>query len=242
MKLRRPWLIKTLGFAGAQALRLWLGTLQYRYRPIGPWLDPHDPDLQGRYIYVMWHETLLLPIQRYARPDICVLISRHDDGQLAAEICQRLSVGVIRGSTTRGSVEAVRGLLDKGSRMHLAITPDGPRGPRRRVQPGVIYLASRLGLPIVPTGFGFDKPWRAKSWDRFVLPKPWSRATCVTGPTISIPQAADKTQIASYRQLVEIELLKATTIAEHWAQDKVWTARPQPIVQPRQSIQQPLAG
>ena len=222
IKIRHPALIRALGTAGAGVLRLWLGSLRYRYRPMGPNVDPHDRALAGRYIFAMWHETLLLPIQRYARPDICVLISQHADGQLVAEICRRLQVGVIRGSTTRGGAEALRGLLDKGRRMHLALTPDGPRGPRRQVQSGVIYLASRLGLPIVPTGFGFDQPWHAASWDRMVLPRPWSRARCVTGDPIVVPPSASKSALEDYRQRLENALAITTEHAQRWAETGSW--------------------
>jgi lysophospholipid acyltransferase (LPLAT)-like uncharacterized protein len=118
---------------------------------------------------------MLLPAYHYARPDIKVLISTHADGQLIAEACQRLGFALARGSSTRGGVEAVRDML-RANDTHLAVTPDGPRGPRRRVQAGVVYLAARTGLPIVPVGFAARRPWRAKSWDRFAVPRPFSRA------------------------------------------------------------------
>src|SRR5206468_6190352 len=107
-------------------------------------------------LYAFWHEHLLLPAYHYGRRDIRVLISTHADGQLIAEVCRRLGFGLVRGSTTRGGVEAVRQMLRDGGASHLAITPDGPRGPRRRVQPGVSFLASRTGLPVVPMGIGHD--------------------------------------------------------------------------------------
>jgi lysophospholipid acyltransferase (LPLAT)-like uncharacterized protein len=220
--LHHPLILRSLGVAAASLLRLWLGTLRYDYRPTGPGLDPHDAALPGRYIYTMWHETLLLPIQRYARPDICVLISGHRDAELVAEVCRGLHVGVIRGSTNRGGVEAVRLLLEKGQRMHLALTPDGPRGPRRRVQLGVVYLASRLGLPLVPTAFGFQRAWRADSWDRMILPQPWSRAACVTGEPITVPSDASRNELEPYRQRLQRALMMATEQAEGWAQTGVW--------------------
>ena len=218
MKLRHPGLIKAAGFAGAYALRLWLRTLSYRYHPLGANLDPHQPDLPGRYIYAMWHETLLLPVYCYARRDISVLISQHADGQLIAEMCRHLSIPVVRGSTTRGGVEALRQLLRAGRRMHLAMTPDGPRGPRRQAQIGAIYLAARIGLPIVPVGFGLRRPWRMNSWDRFALPKPWSRAVCVTADPIAVPADADRNSLEGYRRRLEKDLLTVTRAAEAWAE------------------------
>jgi lysophospholipid acyltransferase (LPLAT)-like uncharacterized protein len=91
------------------------------------------------------------------------------------------------------------------------------------VQQGVIYLAGRLGLPIVPTGFGFDRPWRARSWDRFVLPRPWSRATCVTGQPILVPAGLEKNQIEHYQRLVEAQMASVTAVAESWAESGRWS-------------------
>src|SRR5919199_910181 len=127
MKLRHPGLLKAAGLAAAWAVRLWMGTLRYRYRPLGLDVDPNQPGLRGRYIYAFWHENLLLPAYRYGRPDVWVLISQHADGQLIAEVCRRLHFSLVRGSTTRGGVEAVRQMLRAGRECHLAITPDGPR-------------------------------------------------------------------------------------------------------------------
>jgi lysophospholipid acyltransferase (LPLAT)-like uncharacterized protein len=222
MKIRHPLLVKAGGFAGSLALRLWMRTLRYHYRPLGEDTDPRRPGLATRYIYAMWHEYLLLPVYIFARPDIHVLISKHADGGLIAEVCRQLGVPVVRGSTSRGGTEAVRQLLRAGQDTHLAMTPDGPRGPRRVVQPGLIYLASRVGLPIVPVGFGLDRPWRANSWDRFAVPRPWSRAACVTAPPIAVPPDADRHQQDEYCRQVNDSLAAATAAAEGWARSGVW--------------------
>src|SRR5215470_9053241 len=153
MKLRQPWLIKAAGFSAAWALRLWLGTLSYRYRPLGPNVDPKRPECRQRYIYAFWHENMLLPAYHYGRARVHVLISQHADGQLIAEVCRHLGFGTVRGSSRRDGARAVRRMLKLGRSAHLSITPDGPRGPRRQVQPGLIYLAARTGLPVVPAGF-----------------------------------------------------------------------------------------
>jgi lysophospholipid acyltransferase (LPLAT)-like uncharacterized protein len=217
MKLRHPVLIKTVALTGSWAIRLWMGTVRYRYRPLGPNVDPHQRDLRGRYIYAFWHENMLLPAYHYGRPDIRVLISQHADGQLIAEICRHLRFRLVRGSTTRGGVEAVRHMLRLSRGSHLAITPDGPRGPRRQVQLGLIYLAARTELPIVPIGIGFQRPWRLGSWDRFAVPRPWSLSLCVTANPIHIPPTADKSELEEYRQRVEQTLQHVTELAERGA-------------------------
>jgi lysophospholipid acyltransferase (LPLAT)-like uncharacterized protein len=217
MKIRHPGLIKALGAAVAWLVRLWIGTVRYRYRPLGANLDPNRRGLEGRYIYAFWHENLIMPAYHYGRPDIWVLISQHADGQLIAEACRHLSFKVVSGSATRGGVEAVRRMLRFGDHVHLGITPDGPRGPRRRVKAGLVYLAARTGLPIVPVGFAFHRAWRLRSWDRFALPWPWSAVECVTTDPVVVPEGADKDELEAYQLRVEQALNLATQVAERRA-------------------------
>jgi lysophospholipid acyltransferase (LPLAT)-like uncharacterized protein len=218
MKIRRPWMIKLAALLGAWLVRIWIGTLRCRLKALGPEIWPNVPDLRQRYIYIFWHEALLLPAYHFGQPDIFVLISQHADGQIIAEICRRLGFSLARGSTTRGGVEAVRQMLRAGKGAHLALTPDGPRGPRREVQPGVIYLAARTGLPIAPIGISCRRAWRLRSWDKFALPRPWTSGIYVATPPIVVPPDVDKDGIEHYRQIVQESMLRATEMAEEWAQ------------------------
>jgi lysophospholipid acyltransferase (LPLAT)-like uncharacterized protein len=176
--------------------------------------DPNRPSFQGRYLYAFWHENILVPAYHYARRDIHVLISEHADGRMIAEACRHLGFRVVRGSATRGGARAVRQMWRRSRSAHLAITPDGPRGPRRRVQPGVVYLAALTGLPIVPFGIAFTRAWRMNSWDRFAVPCPWSEAVCVTAEPIHVPENVRKDQLEHYRQKVEDAMNAATEAAE----------------------------
>jgi len=217
MKIRHPWLVKAAGFAVSWLVRAWMGTVNYRYRPQGVDFDPTQPDLHGRYIYTFWHENLLLPARLYGRRNVHVLISSHADGRLIAEACRHLGFRTVAGSTTRGGIEAVRQMLRLGRRDHLAITPDGPRGPRRRVQPGLVYLAARTGLPIVPAGIAYAHAWRMRSWDRFGLPWPLSTAWCLTREAIHIPADADKDALEQHRLHVQRVLDELQSQAEELA-------------------------
>jgi lysophospholipid acyltransferase (LPLAT)-like uncharacterized protein len=185
---------------------------------MGPNLEPHRHGLRERYLYVVWHENMLLPVCRYARPDVWVLISKHADGQLIAEVCRHLGIRVVRGSTTRGGIGATWQMLQLGKKSHLVITPDGPRGPRRRLQPGVVSLAALTGMPIVPVGIGFHRPWRTRSWDRMALPRPFSRGVYVTAQPILVPPEVSGKLLEEYTSLVEVELQRASEVAEQWAE------------------------
>lgn len=147
-----------------------------------------------------------------------ILISDHRDGEYITQVVKRLGFGVIRGSTTRGGARAVREMLTRVDRGHLCVTPDGPRGPRRHVHQGLIYLAARTGWPIVGGGMAFDRPWRARSWDRFAVPYPGRDACCVSTEPILVPPDADRDGIEHYRERVERRMNDATAEAEAWVE------------------------
>jgi lysophospholipid acyltransferase (LPLAT)-like uncharacterized protein len=111
-----------------------------------------------RFILAFWHGQMLMMPYAYPGARISILISEHRDGELIARTMQRLGFAVTRGSTTSGGARALRRLVRLARRGHdVAITPDGPRGPRHRVQRGVVELARLTGLPIVPVAFGASK-------------------------------------------------------------------------------------
>jgi lysophospholipid acyltransferase (LPLAT)-like uncharacterized protein len=226
MKIRHPLVIKAVGFAVGWLVRLWIGTLRYRYRPMGQNLDPNQPNFAGRYLYAFWHENILVPAYHYGRRDIHVLISEHADGQLMAEACRHLGFRVVRGSATRGGARAIRKMCRLSRSAHLAITPDGPRGPRRQVQPGVVYLAALTGLPIVCFGIAFERAWRMKSWDRFAVPYPWSGAVCVTAEPIHVPENVRREQLEQYRLRVQQAMDAASEAAERIVQGKAGPPAP----------------
>lgn len=214
MKLRHPWLIAICGTLAAWFIRLWMSTLRYRHQPAGDDLSPNLPGQSGRYIYAFWHEDMLVPAHYYPQSDFHVLISRHADGQLIATAIKRLGFSVVYGSTTRGGAEAILSMRQIARDGHIGITPDGPRGPRRRVHPGIVYLAAKTGRPIVPSGFGYADAWRAGSWDRMALPKPFSRVIRVSVAPIHVPDTVDRDAIEAYRQQVEQAMCEATRLAQ----------------------------
>ena len=161
-------------------------TIRFEYHPEGERYDPNDPGFTGRYLYCFWHEHILVPASQFARKDIQVLTSKHADGQMIARACRSLGFSTVAGSSTRGGAEAVREMVRQGEVCHLAITPDGPKGPRREVQPGVAYLALKTGLPVISFGVAYSNCWRFGSWDKCALPKPFSRALLVTSKPLVV--------------------------------------------------------
>ena len=217
MKIRHPLAIKSVSTAGTFVIKRLMRTIEYHVRYYDPIVHPDVARRTGqRYIYAFFHEMMLWPTALWPFPEMQILISTHRDGELIAQVAQRLGVSVVRGSRTRGGMQALWEMVDRVEWGHFCITPDGPRGPRRKVLPGIIYLASRTGLPIVPTGSAYDDPWRARSWDRFALPRPYTAATGVGGRPLVVPPDLDREGLETYRLELERRMHACTDEAERW--------------------------
>lgn len=141
-------------------------------------------------VYAFWHCQLLPLLWQHRNEGVAVLISEHRDGELIARAAQALGYRTVRGSTTRGAGRALIGLiaeLERGGQ--VAVTPDGPRGPAREFAPGAAVAAQRAGVPILPVAVHAERAWRLRSWDRFIIPKPFSRITVAYGELTPITAA-----------------------------------------------------
>jgi lysophospholipid acyltransferase (LPLAT)-like uncharacterized protein len=218
MKIESPFLNKLGGLLGSAAVRWWMSKLDYKVVYDDPAVDPVFPECQGQKIYIFWHEYILFPLYLRGHCNLAMLLSRHRDAEILSYAAHHLGFEFVRGSTNRGGVGALRELLAKSRDMHLTITPDGPRGPRRRLAPGCVFLASKLGLPLVAMGFGYDRPWRIRrAWDQFAIPRPGSRARAVVSGEVFIPPELDRAGLEHHRQQVEDLLNRLTEEAETWA-------------------------
>jgi lysophospholipid acyltransferase (LPLAT)-like uncharacterized protein len=147
------------------------------------------------FIFSLWHGHLL-PLLWYHRDEsVAVLISEHRDGELVARAASSLGFRLIRGSTTRGADRALISIVrELQAGREVAITPDGPRGPARKFAPGALIAAQRSDSFIVPTVAVADRAWRLKSWDGFMIPKPFARVTIAYGKPAKVlapsPRAA----------------------------------------------------
>jgi lysophospholipid acyltransferase (LPLAT)-like uncharacterized protein len=219
MKLDYPILNKLGGLLGAKAVGAWMGTLDYKAAYYDYTIDPVFPECRGQKIYIFWHEYILFPFYLRGHCNMAMLLSRHRDAEILSYAAHHRGFEFVRGSTNRGGVAALRELLAKSEKMHLTITPDGPRGPRRKLAPGAIYLASKLGLPLVAMGYGYDRPWRVKkAWDRFAIPRPFTRARAIPSGEIFVPPDLDRDGLEYFRRKIETLLNRLTEEAESWAE------------------------
>jgi lysophospholipid acyltransferase (LPLAT)-like uncharacterized protein len=219
MKIQNPLMVRAVGSAGAWLIHRLVGTCRFHFRYADPLVNPEVARRLGqRYIYAFYHEVMLFPAYYWAWPEMQILISDHRDGELITQVVKRLGFGVVRGSTTRGGARALRQMTQRIDRGNLCVTPDGPKGPRRHVHQGMIYLASRTGLPIVGAGMAFRGAWRARSWDQFAVPRPFQAAACVTPEPVTVPPDADRDTLEACRREVERRMQAAMIEAEEWVE------------------------
>jgi len=163
-------------------------------------------------IAAFWHGRLLMaPTGWQKRGPLSVIISKHNDGELIARTVRHFGVNSIRGSTSRGGATALREMLKTlKNGGNVAITPDGPRGPRMNVQAGIILLARLSGAPIVPVTYAVSRRKVVHSWDRFVIPLPFCRGVYLWGEPLYISKTANEEEMEAARLLLENRLNNLT--------------------------------
>jgi lysophospholipid acyltransferase (LPLAT)-like uncharacterized protein len=182
------WPARLLIASGFGLYRLWSRTLRLQVE------DPHGIVAfvkQQPVIFAIWHNRLLM-LPRVFDPSFPTrqsygLISASRDGDLIAQFIESSGYGTIRGSTSRKGVIALRQLVETlAADGNVLVTPDGPRGPVYQVTQGIVFLAQKSGAPIVPIHMEYSSCWRLKSWDRFVVPRPFATLRAIFGAPIHV--------------------------------------------------------
>ncbi len=172
-------------------------------------------------IVAFWHQRLLMMPFLPHHGKVGMMISQHRDGEFIAQAVKRFHIDSIRGSTTRGGLAALRGMIryyKLGG--NLAITPDGPQGPRYIVQPGVIELARQTGAPILPVTYGASRKKVFQSWDNFILPLPFCQVVYIWGEPIFVAADAPRDKLEENRILLQERLQQITAQADSFFKDE----------------------
>lgn len=166
-------------------------------------------------IYAGWHGKSLVAALFFRKKGVWTIISNSNDGEMQNWIFKRFGFNTVRGSSGRGGarvlIECVRILRQN---IEMAFTPDGPRGPSEIVQEGITIMALKSGAVMVPVGVAASRCWRVKTWDRYMIPKPFSRAIMVFGAPIVVPENATSAELESYRTELETKLNEMEREAE----------------------------
>ncbi len=206
------WKVRAAGAAGAVVVSALLRTVRFDIR-----IHPDTQHLlgaAGSAAYGFWHGRMLLLAFLHRDQGIAVMVSQHRDGEAIARVAADLGYVTARGSTTRGGTSGLRALIRRASEgRSLALTPDGPRGPREVAQPGIVTAARLSGLPLVPVGVAVDRCWRMKSWDQFQIPKPFSTVFVRYGAPLWVEDESD-----AILDDVQAALARLTSAADEAAQ------------------------
>jgi lysophospholipid acyltransferase (LPLAT)-like uncharacterized protein len=178
-------------FAAGGTIRALAST--WRYRTVGEEKVVRLRDARQPIVFTIWHGQMLAMLWHHRDQGVRVLVSEHQDGEVIARILSWMGYGLVRGSSSRGAGRALIGLvrtLREGN--DVAITPDGPRGPRHRFAPGAVIAAHRADAPILPTVAHVDRYWQLGTWDGFIIPKPFARITIAYGELTRVTAATPR--------------------------------------------------
>lgn len=173
-------------FLSGPLLQLYFSTIRVR-----EWQKKYVYELRHKkqtIIFLLWHENMFVPLYTNRYDKVHVLVSQHFDGEIISRVLHSLGFRTVRGSSTRGGFEAFLGMRKKLGKYDIAITPDGPRGPRRNVKLGAVKLASETGNVVIPVGLACSRYKRLKSWDKFLLIYPFSKCEVVYGKPYHVNQ------------------------------------------------------
>jgi lysophospholipid acyltransferase (LPLAT)-like uncharacterized protein len=211
------WMMKAGGAITSAFVQQAIKSLDIKIAYYDQSVDPSRSTYNQHCIFVFWHEYIALAVPKWAKCPVTMLVSQHRDAEWLTQAAQRMGFNIVRGSTTRGGSSAIRQLKRNSQFSSFGITPDGPTGPRREMAMGPIFLASLLRMPIVVTGFGYDRPWRLDTWDKFAIPRPFSRARVVMSSKIDIPPRLKRDEMEKYRMQIQVLINDMTSLAEDWA-------------------------
>jgi lysophospholipid acyltransferase (LPLAT)-like uncharacterized protein len=168
-------------------------------------------------LLAIWHGRLLYFIYLYRHLKGTVLVSQSKDGELISQILAHFGVHATRGSSSRGGTQALLQMIKRiQDGYYGAFTPDGPRGPRHRVKAGIISAAQKTGAPILPVVYNAKWKRVLPSWDRFILPLPFSRIVVVYGEPVYVPATASSAAFAAKQKEIETSLQRITQIADNF--------------------------
>jgi len=177
-------------------------------------------DSGGRIVFASWHQRFFggFSLPKVFRRSPCIMISQSRDGDFIARIVQRVGWNPVRGSSSRGGRNAlakmIREITAHGIGVHIV---DGPNGPPQIIKPGLISLAQRTGAAICAGFVSYENAWKFNSWDRFMVPKPFSKILVQFGPLIFVPAEMDENHFDAFRRELEVKLT-----AGYAATDKFW--------------------
>jgi lysophospholipid acyltransferase (LPLAT)-like uncharacterized protein len=212
--LRQRFLLWLISWSAYLLVRLLGSTLRFQITlEEGSLADGKRQALPG--IYCFWHRAMIPSAYHFRNMQIAIMISRSFDGECIARIVQKLGFRPVRGSSSRGGAGALIGMREELELGHPAVfTADGPRGPLYVAKPGPVLLAQRTGYKICCFHVAVQRAWLLNSWDRMMIPKPFSRASFYITSPLEVPANASDEQLEACRRELQAALDRARSGAE----------------------------
>ncbi len=204
MRIRSRWLTLAISKMIVILTKMLFWTCRKTYCFSASDTDPYVPIEKTRYLYCIWHDRILMTLFIGKPQNVAGLVSKHQDGSYVADTMNFLNIKPVRGSTQRGGTEALRQLMGVAKDYHIAITPDGPRGPRREIKQGIVFLASKTGNSIIPLAYHCKSYWSLKgNWTDLMIPKPFTKVAVFGGHPIPVPKKCSREQMDEIIQQLE---------------------------------------
>lgn len=210
--------IRVAGFFGYVLIRMLGSTI--RFQTTG-WENFEAIKQAGKLpIYSFWHDRIISGTYFFRNRGIIVLSSSSFDSEYTARCIQRLGFGIIKGSSTRGGIQALVGMIRMMKQgFAMAFTIDGPKGPRYEAKAGPVVLAKKTGNPLMPFVIECEKFWTIKSWDRLQIPKPFSKAKLIIGEPIYVDANARDEELENKRLELQDSLIALVEAGRSWRKD-----------------------
>jgi lysophospholipid acyltransferase (LPLAT)-like uncharacterized protein len=218
--LKERLLLRLITWLGFIAIRFICPTLRWT---VSTEEGAEDYEAMDPKIYVFWHRCVFAATWFWRNRNIQVMTSSSFDGEYIARIIEKFGYGAVRGSSSRGAVRALLGMhTELEQNRSVAFTIDGPRGPVYVAKPGPVLLARNTQAPLLCFHIAIEHHWELNSWDRFMIPRPFSRVHVRIGRLMHVPAGADSAAISEYHQQMQATLDRIRAAAEQ----QVGTPRP----------------
>ena len=217
VKIQSRLLTKLIAFLVVGLTRLIFKSCRVQIFLEEPGTCPYEPTGSRRYLYCVWHDQIMMTVFCGRPKAMAGLVSGHRDGSYLAEAMKLVGIAAIRGSSKRGGSRAMGELLYRVRNFHVAITPDGPRGPRRKIKTGIVFLASHSGRVIIPAAHVCRHAWHISgSWTDMMLPRPFTQIYACGGRPFVVPAGLDRHELQQYAERLEAEMERLEALLSEW--------------------------